>query len=118
MGVGGSPARQVPALPIAADTATKPSASPPSARCALRPASQRSSPKRIPSPNAERTPMPLDPSEEVELLERFGITKAPARSEEHTSELQSLMRISYDVFCLKKKKLIKTIEQDSEHQKQ
>src|SRR3546814_5593549 len=26
------------------------------------------------------------------------------RSEEHTSELQSLMRISYDVFCLKKKK--------------
>src|SRR3546814_3687577 len=28
---------------------------------------------------------------------------APARSEEHTSELQSLMRISYAVFCLKKK---------------
>src|SRR3546814_4577476 len=26
------------------------------------------------------------------------------RSEEHTSELQSLMRITYDVFCLKKKK--------------
>src|SRR3546814_7683771 len=31
-------------------------------------------------------------------LERFGL-----RSEEHTSELQSLMRISYAVFCLKKK---------------
>src|SRR3546814_3418877 len=30
------------------------------------------------------------------------------RSEEHTSELQSLMRISYAVFCLKKKKQIKT----------
>src|SRR3546814_9823007 len=28
----------------------------------------------------------------------------PNRSEEHTSELQSLMRISYAVFCLKKKK--------------
>src|SRR3546814_9290061 len=28
------------------------------------------------------------------------------RSEEHTSELQSLMRISYDVFCLKKKNKI------------
>src|SRR3546814_8169833 len=28
-----------------------------------------------------------------------------SRSEEHTSELQSLMRISYAVFCLKKKKL-------------
>src|SRR3546814_5255043 len=27
-----------------------------------------------------------------------------ARSEEHTSELQSLMRISYDVFCFKQKK--------------
>src|SRR3546814_2872653 len=28
----------------------------------------------------------------------------PARSEEHTSEIQSLMRISYALFCLKKKK--------------
>src|SRR3546814_7341165 len=32
-----------------------------------------------------------------------GLT-CPRRSEEHTSELQSLMRISYAVFCLKKKK--------------
>src|SRR3546814_7656690 len=32
-----------------------------------------------------------------------GIDQAPFRSEEHTSELQSLMRISYAVFCLKKK---------------
>src|SRR3546814_8773636 len=32
-----------------------------------------------------------------------------ARSEEHTSELQSLMRISYAVFCLKKKKNHTTI---------
>src|SRR3546814_7609336 len=31
----------------------------------------------------------------------------PSRSEEHTSELQSLMRRSYAVFCLKKKKTIK-----------
>src|SRR3546814_7532826 len=30
--------------------------------------------------------------------------RVPVRSEEHTSELQSLMRISYAVFCLKKKK--------------
>src|SRR3546814_7679228 len=30
-----------------------------------------------------------------------------ARSEEHTSELQSLMRISYAVFCLKKKRRVK-----------
>src|SRR3546814_9825602 len=33
------------------------------------------------------------------------IVSALGRSEEHTSELQSLMRISYAVFCLKKKKL-------------
>src|SRR3546814_9104844 len=35
------------------------------------------------------------------------------RSEEHTSELQSLMRISYAVFCLKKKKSDKTKTQKS-----
>src|SRR3546814_5729023 len=35
------------------------------------------------------------------------------RSEEHTSELQSLMRISYAVFCLKKKKQLHTISQDT-----
>src|SRR3546814_8673617 len=34
-----------------------------------------------------------------EIAEGYGL-----RSEEHTSELQSLMRISYAVFCLKKKK--------------
>src|SRR3546814_8747964 len=39
-----------------------------------------------------------DPASAFSLIEH-------ARSEEHTSELQSLMRISYDVFCLKKKKL-------------
>src|SRR3546814_3453679 len=36
---------------------------------------------------------------DLDELEREGL-----RSEEHTSELQSLMRISYAVFCLKKKK--------------
>src|SRR3546814_7161036 len=34
----------------------------------------------------------------------LGLGIVPHRSEEHTSELQSLMRISYAVFCLKKKK--------------
>src|SRR3546814_4689424 len=38
-----------------------------------------------------------------------GIFVDAARSEEHTSELQSLMRISYAVFCLKKKKTQTTI---------
>src|SRR3546814_6599329 len=42
-------------------------------------------------------------------------SKAPrqTRSEEHTSELQSLMRISYAVFCLKKKKQHKQHETDT-----
>src|SRR3546814_20377426 len=42
----------------------------------------------------------LDLTDARVLLER----EAVRRSEEHTSELQSLMRISYAVFCLKKKK--------------
>src|SRR3546814_6347395 len=41
---------------------------------------------------------PRQPGEHAALLRRL-----PPRSEEHTSELQSLMRISYAVFCLKKK---------------
>src|SRR3546814_4670515 len=40
----------------------------------------------------------------IDGLAEQGITAM--RSEEHTSELQSLMRISYAVFCLKKKKQI------------
>src|SRR3546814_1577190 len=39
----------------------------------------------------------------LSVCQRFAINR---RSEEHTSELQSLMRISYAVFCLKKKKEI------------
>src|SRR3546814_8901092 len=41
------------------------------------------------------------------IARRLGLTGAmgTVRSEEHTSELQSLMRISYAVFCLKKKQL-------------
>src|SRR3546814_8987902 len=38
-----------------------------------------------------------------ELLQQLGFDRY-SRSEEHTSELQSLMRISYAVLCLKKKK--------------
>src|SRR3546814_9322382 len=52
----------------------------------------------------------------LEQAKGFGATTTidssktnPVRSEEHTSELQSLMRISYAVFCLKKKKNIHKI---------
>src|SRR3546814_8847381 len=41
------------------------------------------------------------------LRRQFARRDAIDRSEEHTSELQSLMRISYAVFCLKKKNLFK-----------
>src|SRR3546814_7002061 len=42
----------------------------------------------------------------ADTLDKLVKTNGPAidRSEEHTSELQSLMRISYAVFCLKKKR--------------
>src|SRR3546814_9011559 len=46
----------------------------------------------------------------------YGRSKAEAeyrRSEEHTSELQSLMRISYAVFCLKKKNINTNKEQNT-----
>src|SRR3546814_1404526 len=49
---------------------------------------------------------PLEPmltARDATLMRR--IESGMGRSEEHTSELQSLMRISYAVFCLKKKKI-------------
>src|SRR3546814_6330133 len=56
-----------------------------------------------------------DLAQQLAQLDAAGCTKiyrekvsAATRSEEHTSELQSLMRISYAVFCLKKKKINKT----------
>src|SRR3546814_1525863 len=41
-------------------------------------------------------------------IERAALEMVEHRSEEHTSELQSLMRISYAVFCLQKKKITNT----------
>src|SRR3546814_8160078 len=52
-------------------------------------------------PRARRQPAPPRLPRGHPLL---GPAPAEPRSEEHTSELQSLMRISYAVFCLKKKK--------------
>src|SRR3546814_9093119 len=59
-------------------------------------------------PNEDFVAYPRDEARDAALLveEKTALLWAPdvARSEEHTSELQSLMRISYAVFCLKKKK--------------
>src|SRR3546814_6335685 len=52
---------------------------------------------------------PLNRQAERYAREGVPLSLSTLRSEEHTSELQSLMRISYAVFCLKKKKKNKTI---------
>src|SRR3546814_3190875 len=49
-------------------------------------------------------PLMLEIDIDIGRLLALARDKALERSEEHTSELQSLMRISYAVFCLKKKK--------------
>src|SRR3546814_9213794 len=57
--------------------------------------------------DAEYIPMPRTPQTNAgSRIPKRGSPKNQMnnRSEEHTSELQSLMRISYAVFCLKKKK--------------
>src|SRR3546814_1009735 len=56
------------------------------------------------SARLERTSVDLSDGTGKTVLRATGqVVKFPGRSEEHTSELQSLMRISYAVFCLKKK---------------
>src|SRR3546814_10553629 len=47
---------------------------------------------------------PVQRAEEIAFQHDVQRDDSKQRSEEHTSELQSLMRISYAVFCLKKKK--------------
>src|SRR3546814_8920111 len=51
----------------------------------------------------------------VRLVVIDGAGERAFRSEEHTSELQSLMRISYAVFCLKKKHKKKTKDTIQQH---
>src|SRR3546814_15533193 len=51
--------------------------------------------------NSHRYPMQIDKFVPKRMRQYLG--RVQVRSEEHTSELQSLMRISYAVFCLKKK---------------
>src|SRR3546814_7849471 len=70
--------------------------------------------ERVPNPDDRRSNRVAFTAEGKELvgqiearlanLRRELLEGVPDRSEEHTSELQSLMRISYAVFCLKKKK--------------
>src|SRR3546814_4438001 len=66
-----------------------------------------------PAQPAMRPPMPMAAAPPMACVRPAGEQDAArsglqSRSEEHTSELQSLMRNSYAVFCLKKKKKIPT----------
>src|SRR3546814_4848614 len=55
-----------------------------------------------------------DTRRSISRSSRLPLRRLP-RSEEHTSELQSLMRISYAVFCLKKKKSYKVKHRSNDH---
>src|SRR3546814_8231420 len=73
--------------------------------CPRRPRTTQSAHSRGPLCRSSVTEpdMPLA-AHDVVSTDNAGRTGGCSRSEEHTSELQSLMRISYAVFCLKKKK--------------
>src|SRR3546814_1258127 len=65
--------------------------------------------RRKPSPKRRRPrrkPRPARPAPPTKARRAAPAPRPCRRSEEHTSELQSLMRISYAVFCLKKKNQI------------
>src|SRR3546814_7871941 len=55
-------------------------------------------------PSSPTATAPARPAPAPPPASRRGNNRDAGRSEEHTSELQSLLRISYAVFCLKKKK--------------
>src|SRR3546814_8059080 len=59
---------------------------------------------RLLQDEAERRTRCVRPGDDRARLRGACASRPDRRSEEHTSELQSLMRISYAVFCLKKKK--------------
>src|SRR3546814_7641378 len=61
-------------------------------------------PKATDEATQEKLDAPLVRIRSAAELASYLESREPDRSEEHTSELQSLMRISYAVFCLKKKK--------------
>src|SRR3546814_3340504 len=87
------------ALPISGSRLQK------AAQVLLGPGAHRAAARRVHSAHRrwvrQRCGVACDPAPAHRIVERLA---QHARSEEHTSELQSLMRISYAVFCLKKKK--------------
>src|SRR3546814_7909819 len=92
----------------------------PTTSVSMWPASESRASERVASPATTSTTMntPRTPN----AASRLPLWRAPAppawlwewRSEEHTSELQSLMRNSYAVFCLKKNKTHTIIQREKE----
>src|SRR3546814_3162055 len=76
------------------------------------PRTDRGAGSRLPEPPPELASLPRTSREELAVVEER------ERSEEHTSELQSLMRISYAVFCLKKKKKQRSQAHTQSHRKE
>src|SRR3546814_4045419 len=68
---------------------------------------------RVPTANVSVVDLTFVPGKKVSVDEINAAFEAAARSEEHTSELQSLMRISYAVFCLKKQIKTETVIQNT-----
>src|SRR3546814_20584554 len=69
----------------------------------------RSAPPQSPAaPLRRHRRTELPPGSKQAAVRRPSASRRSSRSEEHTSELQSLMRISYAVFCLKKKNIYHT----------
>src|SRR3546814_10085702 len=89
---------------------SRPAAEAPEKKAAPKPRPKRAAAARetpVPRPPKPPAPDASTPSPFKMIIvskEAFGASDIGKRSEEHTSELQSLMRTSYAVFCLKKKK--------------
>src|SRR3546814_7791923 len=79
--------------------------------------SAKRSPLVSASPCSRSQPAGVRPVRQAPSLSLCASGTSGRRSEEHTSELQSLMRISYAVFCLKKKKH-STSNKDTHYNKQ
>src|SRR3546814_1581406 len=73
------------------------------------------SPRDFPAGHRDEAAMPCRGPAGIQVDGRRFAGQIP-RSEEHTSELQSLMRISYAVFCLKKKKKKKIVDKEEQTQ--
>src|SRR3546814_1529738 len=97
--------RRVPRLPDGARAARHPRSGP--ARAGARPGDGarpgRTRPRRPEMGRADGAVQPTRLRGRVRVDGNADVRRRAGRSEEHTSELQSLMRISYAVFCLKKK---------------